>query len=191
MTTTEIERRLEFLREASKLKDVLRRSFTQDGQPESTAEHTWGLCLLVMTFADYLEGLDLLKLLKICILHDLGEAIHGDVPAISIEASLNKSTQEREDLLTIMAPLPDTLQAEFLQLWDEYENASSPEARMAKAFDKIETIWQHNNGVNPPDFDHGFNLTYGRRYTDHSSLTRAIRDVLDRETRRKSEKAFL
>ena len=191
MTTTEIERRLEFLREASKLKDVLRRSFTQDGQPESTAEHTWGLCLLVMTFADYLEGLDLLKLLKICILHDLGEAIHGDVPAISIEASLNKSKQEREDLLTIMVPLPDTLQAEFLQLWDEYENASSPEARMAKAFDKIETIWQHNNGVNPPDFDHGFNLTYGRRYTDHSSLTRAIRDVLDRETRRKSEKAFL
>ncbi|KXV24943.1 HD domain-containing protein [Gluconobacter japonicus] len=191
MTTTEIERRLEFLREASKLKDVLRRSFTQDGQPESTAEHTWGLCLLVMTFADYLEGIDLLKLLKICILHDLGEAIHGDVPAISIEASLNKSKQEREDLLTIMAPLPDTLQAEFLQLWDEYENASSPEARMAKAFDKIETNWQHNNGVNPPDFDHGFNLTYGRRYTDHSSLTRAIRDVLDRETRRKSEKAFL
>ncbi|MDI6651952.1 HD domain-containing protein [Gluconobacter japonicus] len=191
MTTTEIERRLEFLREASKLKDVFRRSFTHDGQRESTAEHTWGLCLLVMTFADYLEGLDLLKLLKICILHDLGEAIHGDVPAISIEASLNKSQQEREDLLTIMAPLPDTLRAEFLQLWDEYENASSPEARMAKAFDKIETIWQHNNGVNPPDFDHGFNLTYGRRYTDHSSLTRAIRDVLDRETRRKSEKAFL
>lgn len=191
MTTTEIERRLEFLREASKLKDVLRRSFTQDGQPESTAEHTWGLCLLVMTFADYLEDLDLLKLLKICILHDLGEAIHGDVPAISIEASLNKSQQEREDLLIIMAPLPDTLQAEFLQLWDEYENASSPEARMAKAFDKIETIWQHNNGVNPPDFDHGFNLTYGRRYTDHSSLTRAIRDVIDQETRRKSEKAFL
>lgn len=188
MTINEIERRLDFLREASKLKDVLRRAFTQGGQPESTAEHTWGLCLLVITFADHLPGIDLLRLLKICILHDLGEAIHGDIPASSVEASLNKSKQEREDLLTVMTPLPEELKAEFLQLWDEYENASSPEARMAKAFDKIETIWQHNTGINPPDFDHEFNLTYGRRYTDHSDLTRAIREVLDRETARNAEK---
>lgn len=188
MTTHEIKKRLDFLREASKLKDVLRRAFTLGGQAESTAEHTWGLCLLVITFADQLEGIDLLRLLKICILHDLGEAIHGDIPAISVEASSNKSQQEREDLLTVMAPLPEHLKEEFLELWDEYENASSPEARMAKAFDKLETISQHNTGINPPDFDHEFNLTYGRRYTDHSALTRAIRDVIDSETMRNAEK---
>ena len=87
-----------------------------------------------------------------------------------------------------MAPLPEHLKEEFLELWDEYENASSPEARMAKAFDKLETICQHNTGINPPDFDHEFNLTDGRRYTDHSALTRAIRDVIDSETMRNAEK---
>ncbi|MBS1102969.1 HD domain-containing protein [Gluconobacter sp. Dm-62] len=184
MTKGDLEKRLDFLREASRLKDILRRTYTHSGQTESTAEHTWALCLLVMTFADQLEGIDLLKLLKICILHDLGEAIHGDVPAISLHASANKAAQEREDLLTIMAPLPSDLQAEFLALWDEYENAASPEARLAKAFDKIETISQHNAGLNPDDFDHTFNLTYGRKYTDTTELTRRIRAILDDETRR-------
>lgn len=184
MTKGDLEKRLDFLREASRLKDILRRTYTHGGQTESTAEHTWALCLLVMTFADQLEGIDLLKLLKICILHDLGEAIHGDVPAISLHASANKSAQEREDLLTIMTPLPDELQGEFLALWDEYENAASPEARLAKAFDKIETISQHNAGLNPDDFDHTFNLTYGRKYTDATELTRRIRAILDEETRR-------
>lgn len=83
-----------------------------------------------------------------------------------------------------MAPLPNELQAEFLALWDEYENAASPEARLAKAFDKIETISQHNAGLNPDDFDHTFNLTYGRKYTDATELTRRIRAILDEETRR-------
>lgn len=183
MTQGDIERRLEFLREASRLKDVLRRTYTRSGQVESTAEHTWALCLLVMTFADQLTGLDLLKLLKMCILHDLGEAIHGDVPAISLTDPAAKSAREREDLLTIMTPLPAELRNEFLALWDEYENAASPEARIAKAFDKIETISQHNGGLNPETFDHTFNLTYGRAYTDTNDLTRGIRDILDRETR--------
>lgn len=73
MTKGDLEKRLDFLREASRLKDILRRTYTHGGQTESTAEHTWALCLLVMTFADQLEGIDLLKLLKICILHDLGK----------------------------------------------------------------------------------------------------------------------
>ncbi|GBR69345.1 HD domain-containing protein [Gluconobacter kanchanaburiensis] len=183
MTEGDLAKRLDFLREASRLKDILRRTYTHDGHTESTAEHSWALCLLVMTFADQLGDIDLLKLLKICIIHDLGEAIHGDVPAISQTASAGKAAQEREDLLAIMVPLPHELQSEFLSLWDEYEHAASPEARLAKAFDKIETISQHNAGLNPDDFDHTFNLTYGRRYTDATDLTRRIRAILDRETR--------
>ncbi|EHH69463.1 HD domain-containing protein [Gluconobacter morbifer] len=184
MTSDDITKRLDFMREATRLKDVLRRTYTLGGQSESTAEHSWALCLLIMTFADQMPDIDLLKLLKICIIHDLGEAIHGDIPAISVLASANKSVQEREDLLVIMESLPISLRDEFLSLWDEYEAASTPEARLAKAFDKIETISQHNTGQNPSDFDYAFNLTYGRRYTDHSTLTRQIRDILDQATKR-------
>ena len=68
-------------------------------------------------------------------------------------------------------------------LWQEYEDAATPEARLAKGLDKIETILTHVQGANPPGFDHGFNLGYGRARTDAQPLTRALRAPLDDETR--------
>ncbi|GBR54139.1 hypothetical protein AA106555_1565 [Neokomagataea thailandica NBRC 106555] len=187
-----IEKRLTFLREASRLKEVMRRAFTINGLQESTAAHSWGLCLMVMTFADHLPPeINLIKLFKLCILHDLGEAIHGDIPATSLAASAGKSAQERADLISIMTTLPSELQSEFLTLWDDYENATSPEGQLAKAFDKLETISQHINGQNPANFEHDFNLRYGTKYTSASPLTQAIREVLDENTTRLSELSII
>ncbi|GCE84168.1 HD domain-containing protein [Komagataeibacter diospyri] len=182
LTEENIRDRLTFLEEASRLKDVLRSSFTREAKPESTAEHSWSLCLMILCFADQMAGIDLLKLLKICILHDLGEALNGDIPAIGQNAAHPKSAQERADLEIIMRSLPLDLRNEFLGLWDEYENAVSPEARLAKAFDKLETISQHNSGRNPPSFNYTFNLSYGRNYTDHFDLTKNIRNIVDHAT---------
>ena len=67
-------------------------------------------------------------------------------------------------------------------LWDEYEAAASPEARLVKALDKLETILQHNQGRNPPGFDYRFNLGYGRQYTGGHPLIVALRELLDQET---------
>ena len=183
MTPADIEQRLAFLKEAERLKDVVRNSYTSKGRRESTAEHTWRLCLTAMVFQDELGDLNFLKLLKICVLHDLGEAINGDIPAIAQGSVPDKGHRERVDLLQLMEALPATLREEFLGLWDEYENASSPEGRAAKALDKIETILQHNQGRNAADFDYGFNLAYGRKYTDSRDLFRQIREAIDRETR--------
>ena len=182
MTEAELSQRLEFLRNAERLKDTVRNAFTTAGRTESVADHTWRLCLLAVTFADQLPDVDLLKLLKICVLHDLGEAISGDIPAPMQDQANPKSVEERADFATLIEPLPEALREEFLVLWDEYEHASSPEARVAKALDKIETILQHNQGLNPDDFDYGFNLEYGRRYTDSVPLATQIRAVLDRDT---------
>ena len=78
-----LSNRLEFLREAERLKDVLRSAHTSSGRPESTAEHSWRLCLMALAFEDQLAGLDLGKVLRMCVVHDLGEAIHGDIPPSS------------------------------------------------------------------------------------------------------------
>ncbi|MEI4220283.1 MAG: HD domain-containing protein [Candidatus Dasytiphilus stammeri] len=64
--------RLQFIREAEKLKDTLRSSFTSQGRQESTAEHSWRLCLMALTFEDQLKSLNFAKLLKLCVIHDLG-----------------------------------------------------------------------------------------------------------------------
>ncbi|HSJ13035.1 MAG TPA: HD domain-containing protein [Longimicrobiales bacterium] len=94
-----------------------------------------------------------------------------------------KSDAERQDLLALIAPLPAAGRAEIVALWDEYEAAASPEARLAKALDKLETIMQHNQGANPDTFDYEFNLGYGTRYTTGHPLIERIRATLDAETR--------
>jgi putative hydrolase of HD superfamily len=186
MTLTDLQNRLAFLREAEQLKDVLRNAYTAQGRQESTPEHTWRLCLMAMVFQDALPTLDFQKVLKMCVLHDLGEAINGDVPA-PLQASMpDKSARERQDLQQLMRTLPTQLQAEFLALWDDYENAASPEAQAVKALDKLETILQHNQGANPADFDYAFNLEYGKKHTATAPLFAQIRELLDQETRAKS-----
>ena len=96
-----LSNRLEFLREAERLKDVLRSAHTSSGRPESTAEHSWRLCLMALAFEDQLAGLDLGKVLRMCVVHDLGEAIHGDIPAVEQAAHPDKGEQERADLLQL------------------------------------------------------------------------------------------
>jgi putative hydrolase of HD superfamily len=173
---------LQFFREAERLKNVYRTSWTSGGQPESPASHTWRLCLMVLAVEAEFPEIDMARVLKMCVVHDLGEAIHGDIPAIHQGERPPKADQERADLQTLIAPLPAAAQGEILSLWDEYESAATPEARIAKAFDKLETLLQHNQGANPPDFDYAFNIDYGRRFTDMVPLAAALRAIIDAET---------
>jgi putative hydrolase of HD superfamily len=182
MDIEKIKGRLTFLREAEKLKDVLRSAHTSSGRTESTAEHSWRLCLMAIVFADQLADLDVLKILKMCVIHDLGEAINGDIPAVSKAEFPDKSEQERNDLLQLTSALDEGLKAEILALWDDYENAQSAEAKAVKALDKLETILQHNQGKNPADFDYAFNLAYGKKYTDSDPLFEQLRSLLDEDT---------
>jgi putative hydrolase of HD superfamily len=143
---------------------------------------------MALVLRDHFPDADLEKLLKICLVHDLGEAIRGDVPAPeqarrrAADPSASKAAQEREDLLALLAPLPAPTRLELTSLWDEYEAAQSPEARIAKGLDKLETILQHTQGDNPPWFDYHFNLGYGREHTERPPLLAAMRAMLDRAT---------
>ncbi len=187
MQTDELEGVLGFLRAAERLKTVTRSGWTSVGQQESVAEHTWRLCLMAMLLYGRTPGIDLARLLKMCLIHDLGEAIGGDVPAPVQATRTSKTEQERTDLLQLTASLPPALQREILELWDEYEAAGSPEAKLAKGLDKLETILQHTQGKNPADFDYAFNLAYGQQYTAADPVLAALRARLDEETARRAK----
>jgi len=180
---------LDFLRAAEALKHTTRVAWTSTGQQESVAEHTWRLCLMALVLAPRFPGVDVGKLLRICIVHDLGEAIGGDISAKLQVAMPNKAEQERRDLLQLTEPLPAHTRAEIVALWDEYEQAASLEARLAKGLDKLETILQHNQGAMPDDFDFRFNLQYGAKYTTDDPILRTIRAVLDEETERRAKES--
>lgn len=180
---------LTFLDETNRLKDTLRSGHTPEGRRESTAEHSWRLCLLAILLGKELEDIDLLRLVKICIVHDLGEAISGDVPATEQRAGDDRPARERADLLTLCAHLPEDLKAEVIALWDEYAEARTPEAVIAKGLDKIETMLTHTTGDNPADFDYRFNLAYGVEATDRHPLLAAIRAHVDARTSNLASKA--
>lgn len=175
--------KLEFLRQAEKLKSVTRSAYTSTGRRESTAEHSWRLALLALVFEEELGEVDICKVLKLCLVHDLGEALSGDVPAPEAHAHSDKSLNERQDLLAMTSMLEPSMQGKVIALFDEYEAAASPEAKVVKALDKIETILQHTQGENPPSFDYAFNLEYGRQYTDATPFLASLRRILDQETR--------
>ena len=187
MNETELAGLLDFLRAAERLKTVTRSGYTSAGHSESVAEHTWRLSLMALLLAPEFPELDAARLLKICLVHDLGEAIGGDIPAPeqarrAAAGDAGKSQQERRDLKEVLRPLAARQRAEILALWDEYDAGHSPEAKLAKALDKLETILQHTQGDNPPGFDYRFNLGYGREHTAHPPLIAAMRAVLDQAT---------
>jgi putative hydrolase of HD superfamily len=171
-----------FLKDAERLKATRRSAWTSTGEPETVAAHTWRLCLMAMVLADQFPEVSLDRVLRMLVVHDLGEALHGDIPAPLQAETGGKAADERRDLVTLLTPLPAASREHIIQLWDEYEAWKTPEARLAKGLDKMETILQHNQGQNPADFDYEFNLQYGRRFTSDDPRLAALREVLDRET---------
>lgn len=180
---------LTFLRRAESLKEMTRVAWTTGGQQESVAAHTWRVSLMAMVLARHIPGLDVGRLLSMCLVHDLGEAIHGDISAALQGTMPDKAAQERQDLLDLTASLPPEDRDAIVALWDEYEAAETLEARVAKGIDKLETILQHNQGAMPEGFDFRFNLEYGARYTRDEPVLRAIRAMVDAETEQRAREA--
>ena len=179
-----LERYLQFMREAERLKNVLRSARTSTGRHESTAEHTWRLALLALVLADEKPELDLPRVLAMCLVHDLGEAYEGDIPAVAQCDPASKAAAELAAMERLTPLLPAEAAARIRTLWEEYEACATPEARWVKALDKAETILQHNQGANPADFDYEFNLTYGAEWFRDDALLRRLRRLLDAETAR-------
>lgn len=167
---------------AGALKDTWRSARTPRGARESTAAHSWSLCLMALLYARHAPEVDPLHLLKLCILHDLGEAISGDIPATE-QTGTGKSAAERADLLSLCDGLPEDVRDEIVALWDEYEAGATPAARLAKGLDKCDTMLGHVGGAQGAGFDYLWNLDYGRRWTDDHPMLGALREDVDARTR--------
>ena len=181
----EIAGYLDFFRLAAGMKDTLRSGLTAAGRPESAAEHSWRLALMALTLEDRLPEIDFDRLIRLLLIHDLAEVLTGDTPAP--EQAGDKRGVERAAMAELLRPLPAAVAARLGALWDEYAAAETPEARLAKGLDRIETVLHHVEGANPPGFDYGFNLGYGRAHTDSHPMLAALRAPIDAETTRRAE----
>lgn len=176
---------ISFIKELERLKINTRTAWTSSGRQESIAEHSWRLSLFLIVLEDYFPDMDFNKVLRMSLIHDLGEAYEGDTSAKFAIHSEEKLKIEEEAIIKITAPLPSKLQQQFLALCREYNQGETREAKLVKALDKIETIIQHNQGANPADFDYQFNLDYGKKYSHFDPIIQLIRELADKETLKK------
>ncbi len=165
---------MEFFHLAGKLKEAYRFSeYNDEGMRDSSAEHSWRVSLMVFILAVKTgAGIDSDKAIRIAIIHDIAEAITGDIDALLIYknkiSKAHKNEQELEAMEALTRGLPKLLGEEIRALWDEYEKGSSREARFVKAVDKMETLLyiielSEKNG--PKVWDHPeFIATYADRH---------------------------
>ncbi len=131
---------------AENLKTEMRHSWLSNGRQESVAEHTWLMSVAAVLMSPHLQHpVDLGQTLKLIALHDIAEAITGDIPFF--EESPRKETKHTDEtaaMETMRNMLPKASGDMLIALWQEYEDCETPEARFARALDKLEVQHQHN-----------------------------------------------
>ena len=136
-------RQMEFIVEIDKLKHIERQSALCDGtRQENDSEHSWHIALMAILFSEYANSLDidLLKVVKMLLIHDLVEIDAGDTFAYDVIGNADKAKRERKAANRIFGILPDDQKEELLSLWEEFESLSTPEARFASALDKLQPL---------------------------------------------------
>jgi putative hydrolase of HD superfamily len=145
MSTPRLTQQIAFLIEADKLKGVLRRTTLMDAsRPENSAEHSWHLALTAIVLAEYAPaGVDVLHVLRLVTVHDLVEIDAGDTFAYDTAGNETKAARERAAAERIFALLPDDQATHVRDLWDEFEDRQTPEARFAHALDRLQPLLQN------------------------------------------------
>ncbi len=139
-STSRLARQIAFLVEVDRLKEIFRQTIvTQSRRAENSAEHSWHLALLIVVLAEHSNqpNLDLLRILKMVLIHDLVEIDAGDTFAYDTKAMSNQHEREAKAAERIFGLLPADQAMEFRQLWDEFEARATPEAKFATACDRF------------------------------------------------------
>lgn len=176
---------IEFLNKIEKLKCNTRHSWTSTGRQESVAEHSWRLAVMAMLCEGEYPDLDISKVIKMCLIHDIGEAVTGDIPAFLKTEDNEKAEQVAVN--SLLSTLSTKEAEELALLFEEMNNLSTPEARLFKSLDNMEAIISHNEAPIstwlPREFDE--NLTYGTENCSFSPWTRVLREELKNDSLKK------
>jgi putative hydrolase of HD superfamily len=146
MTSDErFAQQLRFIVEIDKLKRVLRRTLLTDkSRRENSAEHSWHIALMAPILAEYAaEDVDVLRVVKMLLVHDLVEIDAGDTFAYDADGHLDKEDRERAAADRIFGLLPADQRRELRELWDEFEVSESADARFALALDRLQPLLQN------------------------------------------------
>ena len=173
---------IKFLNVIEKLKCNTRHSWTSSGRHESVAEHSWRLAVMAMLCADEYPDLNINKVIKMCLIHDFGEAITGDIPAF-LKTDENEKDEEKaiDSLLTL---LPVDTKKELSELFVEMKSLNTDEAKLWKSLDNIEALISHNEADISTWLTREYeeNLTYGQKNSEWSFWTKELRKEVKQDS---------
>jgi len=134
-----LEQQLRFLLEIDKLKQIFRQTYLIDeSRKENDAEHSWHFAMFALILAEYApEPIDVLKVIKMALVHDLVEIDAGDTYLYDVAGNADKAEREQKAADRIFAILPKDQGVELRALWDEFEAKETPEAKFAGAIDRF------------------------------------------------------
>ncbi len=150
------------------------------------AEHTWRMALMAIALHKEVDkNIDLSHVLKMIIVHDLGEVYAGDYQVYGKEVPENKHELEEQALKKLLATLPNYTQQEIMDLWNEFENRETIEAKFAVALDKLEVIIQHNEADLSTylEGEGEYNLTYAEDKVIYNDALKEFRELIKEETK--------
>jgi len=184
----DVKKLLEILHTAEKLKDVTRHAYTSGGRHESVAEHSWRIALMAFLIKDEFKSIDIDKVIRMCLIHDLGEIFTGDIPTF-LKTDFDSAAED--DLLDRwVETLPHTCREEMRGLYAEMNALESEEAKLYKALDKLEAVIQHNES--PIDtweeLEYDLNRTYAYENVAFSPYLMQLREAIRGETDAKIER---
>lgn len=180
---------IDFLGIIEKLKCNTRHSWNSQGKQESVAEHSWRLSVMALLCADEYPDLDINKVIKMCLIHDFGEAITGDIP--SFYKTEDHEAEEEKAIAHLMTLLPPATAKEFTALYAEMGALETPEAKLFKALDNMEAVVSHNEAPLETwiPLEYTENLVYGEENCQWSPWVKELRATLKQDSIKKLEDA--
>lgn len=167
MKTDKLLQQINFIKEIDKIKYIERKTklFNSD-RNENDAEHSWHLAMMTIVLAEHSDvPIDLLKVLKMVLIHDIVEIDAGDTFIYDTEKNHTNTEEERKAANRIFGMLPKEQADEFISIWEEFERGETSEAKFAKSMDRFEPLLQNvsNNGGTWTEFGVTYNKVYEKK----------------------------
>jgi len=141
-----LKRQIDFIVEADKLKQIYRQNILLDkSRQETDAEHSWHLALMVILLSEHVdqEKIDILRVIKMVIIHDIVEIDAGDTYCYDAVGCLDQNSREQKAAARLFSMLPVDQAEEFKSIWEEFEEKITPEACFAGALDRLQPLLLH------------------------------------------------
>jgi putative hydrolase of HD superfamily len=172
---------LRILSQAGRLKTMTRHCYTENDRKESVADHSWRIALMAMLMTGIPEyrDLDMNRVIRMCLIHDLGESFTGDIP--TFEKTADDAGVEDDLFHNWVHTFPEPQRTEWTDLLQEMDALETREAKLYKALDKLEALISHNESDIrtwlPLEYD--LQLTYGQKNMQFSEYLKELRAAID------------